>query len=716
MTKAEREAMHLKRILASDEAKKVLNQKIRAIRSLMEIHEDKVLETDSWRSTYRLPELFGISERKKADLMEHLPEVVVDAEFLDQYNLAVASSEALKHFQFQSNDRDVKMQCLSSAVDFGTGIKYDGVANIEREITPVGKTPELFLAKSENPKRTTIYYGLAPSCIDLRDAFPDPSAIMDHDPSGQKGMGYFYHRTIFSEERFEETFEGKALFDIEDVEGVIWEAVENVGYFGAERDITKHESEEKGSTSSGEKYVAVFEGWDLDDNHVFLANGKLIYEGANPFAHKQIPVTFYYNYKRDDSIWGVSEAEVNAPFILVKELLINLMIDNAKLSQQPVVAVSGDAQFDPDENELEPGALFTISGLNGGKVTDSIAPLTFGSSVEPAMAVKQIIEDMQIQVTGDDSRSLMVQPNELATQTLSKREALKKRIRKNVMENTIRSERNSVMQQFSNICQFLARPYKDINGMWKHHTVYVDNFKVSQRNAKDLPIFTPVNGHQGVFKLNENVLKPEYIRFRVIEKVEDAVKKEQELQALQWWMQTIFGLAQTNPNLVANTDLELLAKQAGARFTGLDVESIFNSASRLVDGMDEIDYYLQQMALGIQPKIPRDGNNLARFNRLRKYERTKEYALLNANAKTVYKKTIADVAKAIREEKDQPYADYIRLRMLGAIGKDHQSQPVPGSAQPGGAALQQSSGPTPSGQGGAPTPSGGAPSGPNAGG
>jgi hypothetical protein len=317
------------------------------------------------------------------------------------------------------------------------------------------------------------------------------------------------------------------------------------------------------------------------------------------------------------------------------------------------------------------------------------------------MAVKQIIEDMQIQVTGDDSRALMVQPNELATQTLSKREALKKRIRKNVMENTIHSERNSVMQQFSNICQYLARPYKDVSGKWKHHVVYVDDFKVSQRNAKELPIFTPVNGYQGVFKLNENILKPEYVRFRVIERVEDAVKKEQELQALQWWMQTIFGLAQTSPNLVQNTDLEMLAKQAGARFTGLDVESIFNSATRLVDGMDEIDYFLQQIALGIQPIIPRDGNNLARLNRLRKYERTKEYALLNENAKTIYKKTIVDLAKAVREEKTQSYADYTRLRMLGAAGKTNQPSSVPGRAQPGGAALQQPAGSAPSPDNGA---------------
>ena len=707
MTKKEREKIHLDRIRASDDSKKVLNQKIRAIRNMMEVHEDKILESDSWRATYRLPELFGISERKKADLMEHLPEVVVDAEFMDQYNLAVASTEALKHFQFLSNARDIKMQVISSAVDYGTGIKYDGIANVERMITPVGDKPELFLKKAKKRTKTTIYYGLAPSSIDLRDAFPDPSATMDFDPSGQKGMRWFYKRTIVTEEGFKESFvnklwpDGTPVFDTADIKPVNWESVEDFGVEGAERSETKHESEEKAANAEGRRYMVVFEGWTLDDEHVFLANGKLMYEGANPFAHKSLPVTFYYNYKRDDSIFGISEAEVNAPFILVKEVLINLMIDNAKLSQQPVIAVSGDAQFDPDENELEPGALFTIAGLNGGKVGDAIQPLTFGSSVEPAMAVKQIIEDMQIQVTGDDSRALMVQPQELATQTLSKREALKKRIRKNVMENTIHSERNSVMQQFSNICQYLARPYKDISGKWKHHVVYVDDFKVSQRNAKELPIFTPVNGYQGVFKLNENILKPEYVRFRVIERVEDAVKKEQELQALQWWMQTIFSLAQTSPNLVQNTDLEMLAKQAGARFTGLDVESIFNSATRLVDGMDEIDYFLQQIALGIQPIIPRDGNNLARFNRLRKYERTKEYALLNENAKTIYKKTIVDLAKAVREEKALPYADYTRLRMLGAAGKTSQPSAVPGRAQPGGAALQQPAGSAPSPEGGA---------------
>ncbi len=688
-----REEIHIQRIRASDDSKKALNRKLRAIRRLMDIAEDRIVEGDSWRATFRLPELFGINERKKADLLEHLPEVVVDSQLMDEYNIAVASQEALKQFQYTSKERDVLASVVSSAVDFGTGIQVDGVVNVEREVTPVDdKNPQLFLPKAKKPTRVSVYYGLAPESLDLRDAFPDPSATMDHDPSGVKGMQWFYRRRIYTYEQFLADFEGKPGFDIRGVDPVEWNGVND----GIERAPSKHEGEEKAVGTEGKRYVFVFEGWcPIEDDHCFLANGKLIYEGALPFAHKRIPVSFYYNYKRDDSIWGVSEAEINAPFIFIKELLVNLMIDNAKLSQQPVVAISGDAQFDPDENELEPGALFTLQGLNGGKVGDAIQPLTFGSSVEPAMAVKNILEDLQIQVTGDDSRALTVQPNELATQTLSKREALKKRVRKNVMQNTIRSRTESVNQQFSNICQFLARPYKDIDGKWKHHVIYVDGYKINQRSAKDLPIFTPISGHQGTFQLNERVLKPERVRFRLVEKVEDAVQKEQELQALQWWMQTIFSLAQTKPELVKNTDLELLAKQAGQRFTGLDVESIFNSASRTVDGMDEMDFYIEQIALKIQPIIPRDGKNLRRLNRLRKYGLSKEFKLLTEPSKRIYQRCLEDLTKAIREEKNKSYQDYVRQQTLGNIGANSQQPAMPGAPVAGGTTLQQPAGSAP---------------------
>lgn len=658
---------HYRRILESDEAKKRLNQTIRAIRILRDQYEDKITKGDSWRSTYKLPELFGICERKIADLVDNLPEVQIESDFFDSYNMAVPASATLEHFQFLANDRYVKVQAMSESVWYGTGIKWDGIANIVREITPVdSKNPEMFLKKGKE-KKISMYYGLAPKTIDVRDAFPDPAATQDHDETGCKGMRWFYHRTIFSEDALEEQFP-EEIFDLKDLKPVFWD---QVAMYGIPRDLTTHESNEKPGTEK--QYYVVFEGISVDDDsHVFICNGRVIYEGANPYAHKQIPAHFYYNYKRDDSIWGISEAEIHASFIFIKETLVNLMIDNAKLSQQPVIAISGDVNFDPDENELEPGALFTLQGLNGGKIGDAIQPLQFSSSVEPARAVKEIIEDLQIQVSGDDIRSLFSSPNELATHTLAKRDALKKRIRKNVMENTIRTERNSAMQQFSNICQFLARPYQDLNGKWKHRIIYVKDYKIDQRVASSKPEFSPVNGYQGTFKLNEKTLNPEYISFKVIEKTEDSVKKEQELQALQWWMQTIFSLAQARPEIMQNTDLELLAKSAGTRFTGIDVESIFNSASRILDGMDEMDYTIQQIALLIKPIITPDGNNIRRLERFRKFEKTKEYELLPKPSKEIFKETIIDIVKAIRAEKDQPFADFVRKRGMGNAGQASQ--------------------------------------------
>jgi hypothetical protein len=698
---------HILRLQASNESKRLLNQKIRATRALMEIAENKIIEGDDWRSTYRLPELFGISERKKADLMEHLPTVKIQSDFFDEFNMAVASQATLDHFQFMSGDAHVKAEVIGGAVDYGTGIKMDAVAYVTGMQTPVDdKDPQMFLPKGEQ-KEVVRYHGLAPSSLDIRDAFPDPAATQDHDPSGQKGMEYFYRRVIFTEGAFMATFANDEKFSISKVQATPWS---NVEMFGLDRTMTKHEQEEKHGPNDTTglpqpKYYVVYEGWcPVEDEHVLMANGIMIYEGAIPYKHKGIPATFYYNYKRDDSLWGISEAEINAPFILVKEVLVNLMIDNAKLSQQPVIAISGDINFDPDENELEPGALFMLQGLNGGRVGDAIQPLTFGSSVEPAIAVKNILEDLQIQITGDDSRALMAAPNELATQTLSKREALKKRIRKNVLLNTMKSEKNSVMQQFSNICQFLARPYQDLNGKWKHHIVYVDGFKINQRTKDDRPEFTAVSGHQGTFQLNGEILDPEHVRFMLVEEVEDAVQKEQELQSLQWWMQTIFSLAQANPELLQDLDLAMLAKQAGTRFTGIDLEAIFNASSRVIQGMDEMGYYIHQIALGIPPVIHPDGKNNKRLERFRRFARTKEFKLLSKESKNLFEQTVINIAKAIREEKVKSFPEYIDSIGMGAPRPDGQPGGVQGTDQHAGGPVRQQAQPAGQPEGGAQPP------------
>jgi len=641
------------------------------------MYEDKIIQGDDWRSTYRLPELFGALERKKSDLLENLPEYLFRSTLKDTKDMAPASRAIVDHFDRISNDKLATMGAISSSVDFGTGVKKNAVSLIEGP--QVETTDQLFL-EHKNSEMRVKYFGPAPSTIDIRDIFPDPSATIDFDPHGEKGMRWCYERRIYTWEKFQMEFAGNEMFSIADVEPVDWSGVQSMGIV---RDDTKHESEEK--NQDRQKFAVLFEGWDIDyDWHCFVVNGKEIYHGANPYRHKRIPLTFYYNYKRDDSIWGISEAEIWAPFIMIKEVLVNLMIDNAKLSQQPVIAVSGDVLFDPDENQLEPGALFTLKGLNGGKIGDSIQPLTFGSSVDPALAVKNILEDLQIQVTGDDSRALFVQPNELATQTLAKQESLKRRIRKNVMYNTVHSERNSLEQRFSNVCQFMAKPYEAVDGKVKYHKIFIEDFHVNQRNMSQRPEFVPVRGYRGYFHLNEKTIDPEYIFLDVIEVVEDTVKKEQEMQAIQWWMQILFSTAQANPQLLQNTDFEMLAKQVGSRFTEMDVDAIFNSVGSIVDGQDEMDYHISQIVLGIAPVIPRDGNCTRRLRNFRLFLKTKEYALFKKSAKTLFLQTMDEIVTAIREEKARPFGVKNVQPGMGAPGPTGQQGAVQGPEQAGG--------------------------------
>jgi len=680
----EREIEYRRMLFSSSESKKTMVQKWAAIREMRDLYEDKVLQGDDWRAAYRFPELFGALERKKSELIDNLPGVKFRSSWRRDYDMAIGARAAVEHFDRVSNYKSALIDVISSAVEFGTGVLLNDVVDVKKMKF---KTCQSTFLDYDGEMKTD-YFGLAPMALDVRDVFPDPSATKCFDISGERGMDWCFIRRIYTWDQFCAKFKNIPGVSITEIKPKSWDSVEFMGY---DRPNTKHESEEK--EQSDAIYVVVFQGWHaIYGWNVIIANGKEIYLGANPFEHGRIPLVFYYNYKRDDSIWGVSEVELQAPFILAKELLANLMIDNAKFSQQPVTVVSGDVLFDPEQNELEPGAIWSLQGLQGGKIGDAVQTLTFNSSVEPAVAVKNMIEDMQIQVTGDDSRALFASPQELATQTLAKQESLKRRVRKNVMENSIRAEQESLWQKLHNIHQFLAKPYETVDGSVQYHEIYVDGFSTTQRNQTYRPVFTPVRGHVGVFKLNEKVFDPKYVSIEVYERVEDIVAKEQEMQALQWWFQTIAQMAQVKPEVMKNTDFEMLAKEAGKRFTDMDMDAIFNSTNRHIDGMDEFSYHVQQIAFNIKPVILRDGNNMRRLSQYRLFLKTAEYEKMSKESKRIYNQVIAEIVAAIREEKSVPFHEAVQRYKLASASGGNDKGPgnglpaIAGGSVPGAAA------------------------------
>ena len=224
------------------------------------------------------------------------------------------------------------------------------------------------------------------------------------------------------------------MFDQEIVQNI--QPTAYSGGFSGGRPPTEREGREK----EYGKFVIVVEYWDQEnDDLIMYANNwqNKFYESKEgiPYAHKQLPFHFYYDYRREDSIFGIGEVELNMPYNLFKETVVNLMIDNAKLELQPAYIIAGDVNFNAEESELEPGAIFTLRGSNVGKVQDSIMPFRPGGVTTDIPLVLNTIEDSRIVVTGDDTRALYANPDQLATQTLAKREALQKRIRGNIVRN-----------------------------------------------------------------------------------------------------------------------------------------------------------------------------------------------------------------------------------------------------------------------------------------
>jgi len=66
------------------------------------------------------------------------------------------------------------------------------------------------------------------------------------------------------------------------------------------------------------------------------------------------------------------------PYNQFKEQMMNLQIDNAWLELNPAYIIDGNINFNDEEHELSPGAIFNVRGVVGGKLQDHIMPFRAG--------------------------------------------------------------------------------------------------------------------------------------------------------------------------------------------------------------------------------------------------------------------------------------------------------------------------------------------------
>lgn len=674
-------------------AKRAHATRFQRVKELLEEYEDKIETGDSFKNIYRFPEVFGAIQRKTADLYDSLPEVKLTATTSKGADAAIAANATLKCVRGLSQAQREKLRAMADCPMYGQGIMYSAVIEHEKKIIPA-EDDELDLEfKDSDLKTVTMYKGILRQRVDPRDFFVDESAINLHDTGGATGA-----RDVFIVKTYAYSSFMSSFAEYKDIDKVVPVAGTNT-FFGFDKYITNWEGKESKYANNG--VVVVIDYWNQEkDWHLIVANGVEIYFGAIPFRHKKLPFVIYYNYKRDDSIWGVSEVEILAPFIYAKETMLNLQIDDAKLALQPFYFVDGAVTFDENQ-EIEPGAMIRLRGIKGGKVSDSVMPARSGGIDQSAVQLYQQLEDLQITATGDDFRSLYANPQQLATQTLAKKEALQKRIRAATLINNNDAEKELTEQEFSNICQFLTKPYMDINGRVKYRRIKSEGYIVHQEEDDDLPKFTESYGATGYFSLNNKVFNDTDFQMEVVEKQLDELEKKDWLQNMNIALKTIFEFAAANPNLIQSVDVVDLSKQILRKFE-FDTEAVFKEPNAMDNGKDLIDFEHEAIIFGKEPPVTQTEDSIYHLERHRNRYKILAERLKKASAKEkkAIKKWMDILLRHITNTiANVPNQILAKLEKYSNAGGQGMPQAAPGMQ--GGASMAQANAgnvPQPSGQ------------------
>jgi hypothetical protein len=572
-------------------------------------YEKHLKDGEDWNAAFRFPEIFGSVQRKYDTVLGNLPEVRIK----DDDDGGIALQGAYDCLNRKANKDAAMARVMFNTIWKGMGVLFVAPTRFTRKVKVDGKEKDMLL-----------YDGLGYESVDPRDFFPAHSAVRMHDHTGGEYCPYVFRRRIYFIDTFKQKFSGSQFKDVEKVQGTSW----GQSNWSDTPIPSRQESKEK---IYGNVYVTVLEYWDQENDILKIyANGIEIFDSPDgiPYSHKQIPFHIYYNYRKADSMSGISEVELIMPYNQFRETIINLVIDNAKLELNQVWIVDGDINFNPEDNELEPGGIFTVSGLAGGKLQDHMMPFRAGGMTADIPNIMNMVEDSQIVVTADDKRALFQQPGQLATQTLAKQQTLQKRLLSQLTRNTTETEYYLALQIISLIQNELSESYLNEDDKPTYREIDLIGFNVIQDKDESDVVFMKGDRQSGKFRLNPKVAKMTKDKeIEVVPAAADDEANQNKLQAQAQILQTLLQLgqlAQTSPDiakLLSEMDVGEYIKQT-LEALKYDTDDIFPKVNKENIEFDEVNNEHDAIMLGVVPDIKPEEDSKEHLKKHREFEKS----------------------------------------------------------------------------------------------
>jgi len=610
--------------------------------------EKHLIEGESGEGAYRFPEVMGYVMRRYNNYLEVLPEARVKG----NSDASVALQHAIEQKQLEANLEMTKMTAIANTAATGTGCY---------QIVPFRHEK-----KYADGSEKCVYWGIASETVDWRHIFPAPGYKELHDHTGFNQMPYMFRRRVMHYESFMERGRKLGYKDLDKVQPSTW-GDSNV--WGDTNWMTPHELQE---LTSATEFVTTLEYLDVQDDafEVYATGGINCYSSKEgiPYSHKSFPYHIYRNVPRLDSINGIGEIELNLPYNLFREKILNLGIDDIELTVQQPLIVDGEIGFNTEEQEVSPGAIFEVRGMAGGKLADHIMPMPIGGGMSSnVLQMIQTIENSRTAVTSDDATALYSNPNQLATQTMAKMQTLNKSIDGATKKNILSAEIVATKQIASFCKNEFAKPFSD-GSKNIFMGIKVSGYDVVQDNDDAEVKFVKGYGAEGEYKLNPKVAESfDESMVEIVPAAKDEELKRDRTEKLVTFSSSLFSLignlASISPEMVQKVIgdmdvpefLKVTAKNLGLE---QDLKKVFPVVAKQEFELDAIEAEHRQVMMGITPEVRPEEDSMKELAKHMEFANSgffKKHA--TKEAKKSMNEHIILTAQNVRKQNEIPVAD-----------------------------------------------------------
>ena len=197
----------------------------------------------------------------------------------------------------------------------------------------------------------------------------------------------------------------------------------------------------------------------VTDKYIVIANDVLIREGPLPYNHKELPFSRHTLVNFEDQFYGIGVPAVLEDIQAADETILNMYIENSKISLNPPVVFNNQIFEDMDSQyqRIEPGQ--KIEG--SGPVTSDNMRWFEGPQMhtQDVLAFRQSLAQDSIKAAGiNDLAYANSAPNEAVRNNVMAMESTFKIIKKGI-KNWAEGYKESVRQILSHIEQFIPEAF-----------------------------------------------------------------------------------------------------------------------------------------------------------------------------------------------------------------------------------------------------------------